>query len=324
MKSNLLGLTLTATILLGVTGPAAATTYSVQTVIDPSGTNFINLLGINNGGTIAGTYGAIVPQGFTLVLPNTFTTENFPGAASTTVTAINGSGDTAGFYTDTGGNTHGFTKISGTFTTVDAPGTVFNQALGINNAQTTVGYSSTAVGGMTGQIAYSQHAGTFTIVNALLPSNVNSQAVGINNAGDIVGFYMPTATTSIGFLDNGGTITTIDPFGSLFTQALGINTADEIVGFYVDAGGVQHGYIDDSGIFTTFDPSGSVSTTINGVNDLGQIVGFYTDANDDVVGFVGSPTPIPMALPLFATGLGGLGLLGWRRKRKNAAALSAA
>jgi len=27
-------------------------------------------------------------------------------------------------------------------------------------------------------------------------------------------------------------------------------------------------------------------------------------------------TPLPSAFPLFATGLGGLGLLGWRRKRK--------
>jgi hypothetical protein len=27
-------------------------------------------------------------------------------------------------------------------------------------------------------------------------------------------------------------------------------------------------------------------------------------------------TPLPTALPLFATGIGGLGLLGWRRKRK--------
>jgi hypothetical protein len=34
-------------------------------------------------------------------------------------------------------------------------------------------------------------------------------------------------------------------------------------------------------------------------------------------------TPLPSALPLFATGLGALGLLGWRRKRK-AAAISAA
>jgi hypothetical protein len=34
-------------------------------------------------------------------------------------------------------------------------------------------------------------------------------------------------------------------------------------------------------------------------------------------------TPLPAALPLFATGLGALGLLGWRRKRKAAAALAA-
>lgn len=32
-------------------------------------------------------------------------------------------------------------------------------------------------------------------------------------------------------------------------------------------------------------------------------------------------TPLPAALPLFATGLGALGLLGWRRKRKQAAEL---
>jgi hypothetical protein len=35
-------------------------------------------------------------------------------------------------------------------------------------------------------------------------------------------------------------------------------------------------------------------------------------------------TPLPAALPLFASGLGALGLLGWRRKRKNAAAIAAA
>ena len=33
-----------------------------------------------------------------------------------------------------------------------------------------------------------------------------------------------------------------------------------------------------------------------------------------------SATPVPAALPLFATGLGALGLLGWRRKRKAKAA----
>ncbi len=33
-----------------------------------------------------------------------------------------------------------------------------------------------------------------------------------------------------------------------------------------------------------------------------------------------SETPVPAAFPLFATGLGAFGLLGWRRKRKNVAA----
>jgi hypothetical protein len=37
-----------------------------------------------------------------------------------------------------------------------------------------------------------------------------------------------------------------------------------------------------------------------------------------------STTPLPAALPLFASGLGVLGLLGWRRKRKASAALAAA
>jgi hypothetical protein len=34
------------------------------------------------------------------------------------------------------------------------------------------------------------------------------------------------------------------------------------------------------------------------------------------IDIIGAATPIPAALPLFASGLGGLGLFGWRRKRK--------
>ena len=41
----------------------------------------------------------------------------------------------------------------------------------------------------------------------------------------------------------------------------------------------------------------------------------------EIRGFLeASATPLPAALPLFATGLGALGLLGWRRKRKAQAA----
>jgi len=37
-----------------------------------------------------------------------------------------------------------------------------------------------------------------------------------------------------------------------------------------------------------------------------------------------SPVPVPTALPLFASGLGVMGLLGWRRKRKKVAAAATA
>jgi hypothetical protein len=275
----------------------------VQYPTDPA---FTQLLGINNAGTIAGFHGAATAQAFTLTLPNTYANQNFPSSLQSMATAINGAGSVAGIYVDAAGASHGYTNIGGTFTTVDAPGTVFNQALGINITNTTVGYSSaTDATGATGQAAYSQSGGAFTYINGLLPANQNSQAVGINNAGNVVGFYSPTATTSIGFLDLGGTISTVDPFASAFTQALGINNAGEIVGFYVDGGGVQHGYTDIGGVFASFDPAGSINTTINGVNDLGQIVGFYTDANDNVIGFVGTPTavPEPASVALLCVGL---------------------
>ena len=50
---------------------------------------------------------------------------------------------------------------------------------------------------------------------------------------------------------------------------------------------------------------------------------YFTDGIDgETHGLFGAieATPLPAALPLFATGLGVMGLLGWRRKRKNAIA----
>jgi hypothetical protein len=46
---------------------------------------------------------------------------------------------------------------------------------------------------------------------------------------------------------------------------------------------------------------------VNGFQFFGPYPGTVT---------ITSPTPLPAALPLFATSLGALGMLGWRRKRK--------
>jgi hypothetical protein len=144
-------------------------------------------------------------------------------------------------------------------------------------------------------------------------------ATAINNAGTIAGFYTAANGVDHGFIDLGGVFTTIDPTGSMSTMLLGLNDNGFAVGTYTDSAGVMHGLLFDlnNDTFQNIDdPFGIGTTTINGINDLNQLVGFYVNANDNTIGLLANPTPIPAALPLFATGLGALGLLGWRRKRK--------
>lgn len=64
---------------------------------------------------------------------------------------------------------------------------------------------------------------------------------------------------------------------------------------------------------------GGVNT---GINSLASTNGYQVGNSFGYAGVTFAQTPLPAALPLFVTGLGALGLLGWRRKRK-AAALAA-
>jgi hypothetical protein len=60
-----------------------------------------------------------------------------------------------------------------------------------------------------------------------------------------------------------------------------------------------------------------------GIDGNGYLESFTSDSTGS---FFGTPsaTPVPASLPLFATGLGALGLFGWRKQRKNPAAIVAA
>ena len=64
--------------------------------------------------------------------------------------------------------------------------------------------------------------------------------------------------------------------------------------------------------FQGFSPSGG---TVGLVTYFGPW-GFSGGSTDTVLTLTPVATPLPAALPLFATGLGALGLLGSRRKRK--------
>ena len=65
---------------------------------------------------------------------------------------------------------------------------------------------------------------------------------------------------------------------------------------------------------------GTISGANFGVQGYGNVI--VPHAADWLIGGTG-PAPIPSSSILFASGLTALGLLGWRRKRKNASALAA-
>jgi hypothetical protein len=68
---------------------------------------------------------------------------------------------------------------------------------------------------------------------------------------------------------------------------------------------------------TGTNPSFSTSVFPFGVLGTSGAFSDAADLNEYQFGIeLRAATPLPAALPLFATGIGGLGLLGWRRKRK--------
>jgi plastocyanin len=109
------------------------------------------------------------------------------------------------------------------------------------------------------------------------------------NVGDTVDFSCPYSFNNSGgdYLDFGET----SP------------TSGAIVGSYLVLIGSTYNY--------TFTQKG----TYYYYSDIANYIGNGGGSSIDVV----TPTPLPAALPLFASGLGALGLLGWRRKRKASA-----
>jgi hypothetical protein len=82
--------------------------------------------------------------------------------------------------------------------------------------------------------------------------------------------------------------------------------------------GAEVGYFPGGNAFASADPYIFVDPTFN-LNHGDE----YSIIVSDGVGNALPSTPLPAALPLFASGLGALGLFGWRRKRKNTAAIAA-
>ena len=96
------------------------------------------------------------------------------------------------------------------------------------------------------------------------------------------------------------------------------NATGKITDWVIDTGGPigEINTVNSSILSQSFDNAELNSPTAIGqnFNDPGKWAG----PNQPI-----ASTPLPAALPLFAGGLGVMGLLGWRKKRKNTAAIAA-
>ena len=151
------------------------------------------------------------------------------------------------------------------------PGGTYTEAFGINNTGQIVGWYQ--VDG-SGQFGFVDTGGSFSQIQF---GPTYTIARGINDPGAIVGYWNDVLGQH-GFLDNGGTITTLDVTvpGASNTRAYGINNSGQIVGTF--SGG--HGFLYSGGVFSQIDfPGAYGSTQVFGVNDLGWVVGIFGQGN---------------------------------------------
>ena len=185
---------------------AAAQKTPTFTTIDFPGAIETEANGINDSGTIGGTFADAsgVIHGFQAT-GRTFQMVDFPGATATMVYGINTQGDVlVGSYIDVAGVTHGF-MFSGAYTTIDPPGSTFTNALGINNNDEIVG---TFVGPKGKFHGFHDFAGNFTTLDA--PNGARAtELTGIQKFTDLgeSGIYIDSAGIEHGFFahKNAGT-----------------------------------------------------------------------------------------------------------------------
>jgi hypothetical protein len=175
-------------------------------------------------------------------------------------------------------------------------------------------------------------------VGGLHPGNGNYYYVPIGNdagAGHADRAYW-NFDFSVNLLNSGLTINDVTATGSIYDFAHGTSVSGNVLTAFPDTQGrVGSGPIhspyqatdtafqnSENLVFSQFadlNYDENINDTFYIVLSLSGPSGFIGSVDEWVVVGAGAPTPLPAALPLFATGAGVLGALGWRRKKKTSA-----
>jgi hypothetical protein len=265
----------------------------------PDATGSTAAFGINNGGTVVGSYDKNGYHGFIRSPGGSYTTTDVSGAANTLIYGINTSGRVVGGYGNPAIYTsgHGFIYDSGTYTfPFDVPSSLGSYPAGINSAGEIVGQYSQD-GTFQGVRGFFWSNGSFTTLTA--PGAVSTEPRGINDGGIIVGSYGDTNSINHGFVRlTDGSYITYDVPGAKHTVISGINNHGIICGFYHNNDGAAHGFVYDGGSLSYINVAGAQDTQVWGINDLGQVAGAYKDYKGIGHGFTANPKSICSLSPV--------------------------
>lgn len=311
---------------------ASAQQYSLTVLKDPWVGNTM-LTGINDRGDIVGNvidsrYGDPM-YGF-IYSNNTFTKIQAPGAARTSVSAVNNSGQVVGRYSNYETfrefDSYGFMYQGGAFNAVNVPNprNAGTFPIDINNSGTIAGWYDWGVEDFFG---FSYDGNTYNDIYAGWETFVT----GITGNGDIAGFYQPEVDRNSGFIYDGTNIKDFTYPGAYDTYISGVSDSGMILGSYtlpvydpmfpdwpdmVVEGG---SFLWDGNGFEKLDISGAAD-----VNSNGWIVGNYFEYGDpgQAAGILAIPVvngvsrsaavPEPATMLLLVGAIAGI--LGSRRK----------
>jgi uncharacterized membrane protein len=242
------------------------------------GAQITNATGINNFGSIVGSYSidGTHTHGYKLTNKH-FVTIDFPGAQNTFVHGIDNNGDIVGFFKAFGNQKlHGFLRLkSGAFKRLDAPG-AFEGTFpsGVND--------SLKVVGSVDEKAFTWQNGVFRIITVTdqeLPTGI-SRFNAIANTGWIAGgATVPDEVR--GFIVRGNDFDWLSPKGT-FTEAEGINGHNDVVGCSNNGAYIAlNPEAPDVEKFPTLFPiilPGKQTICAFAINYSRAIVGSYTDA----------------------------------------------